>query len=170
MVEDNKKFGSDGERLSFEAGEYWSSVAAKGQTGSSFSGYSSNGRRSHRRSRETEMTNSPSPPASINPEETDPVILIIDALRKSTDANQAALAEAKATRQDIAESNLKAKDLADKAADNMRILNTTVQNFTASQTELDRVKSHNFYWGLGGFILSMVVLEALIITWQHIFR
>ncbi|OYV58758.1 MAG: hypothetical protein B7Z71_09510 [Acidocella sp. 21-58-7] len=169
MVEDNKKFGSDGERLSFEAGEYWSSVAAKGQTGSSFSKYTSNGRRSRRQSRETEITNPPSPPAVVDPEETDPVILIIDALRKSSDANQAALAEARATRQDIAESDRKVKNLADTSVDNMRMVNTKIQNFTVNQTELNRAKSHNVYWGIGGFILGMVVLEAAMIAWQHLF-
>jgi hypothetical protein len=51
----------------------------------------------------------------------------------------------------------------------MRMLNTSIQNFTASQAELDRAKSHNFYWGVGGFILGMVVLEAGTIAWQHMF-
>ena len=169
MAEETGKPESDGERLHREAEEYWQNLAAQGRASPSLSEYSGSGRRSRRQPRETEMAKPPSPPGSIDPEETDPAILIIDALRKSTDANQAALAEAKATRQDIAESNRQAKRLADTAADNMRMLNMTVQNFTASHAELDRAKSHNFYWGVGGFILGMVVLEAGTIAWQHMF-
>jgi hypothetical protein len=163
MDEENEKPETNEQRLNREATEYWARVSAKGGGGSD------EPEQKRRQPRETEMAKPPPPPSSIDPEETDPAILIIDALRKSTDANQAALAEARATRQDIAESDRQTKRLADTAADNIRMLNTTIQNFAASQSDLERAKSHNFYWGVGGFILGIVVLEAGTIAWQHMF-
>lgn len=163
MDEENGKPETHDQRLSRQASEYWRRLAAKP------SGDSNWPEQNQRQPRQTEMPESTSPLPDIDPQETDPVILILDALRKSTDANQAALAEARATRQDIAESDRQAKRLADTAANNMRMLNMAVENLTAGKNEIDRLKAQNLIWAAAGFVAGMILLEIGILTWQHMF-
>jgi hypothetical protein len=162
MDEENDKPETDGDRLNRQAMEYWQSVAAKGGGGPE------RPEKNQRRRVMREPAPSRDPiPAGVD--ETDPAVIIIRRLEQNTDIMSEALAEAKATRQAIAESDRQTKRLADTAADNMRMLNRTVENFSAGQAALDRAKSHNLYWGIAGFFLGMTVLEAGTIACQHMF-
>ena len=162
MDEENDKPESNGDRFNRQAMEYWQSVAAKGGGGPERP--EKNQRR--RVMREPAPSRDPIPAGA---DETDPTVIIIRQLVQNTDLLNAILAEDKATRQAIADSDRQTKRLADTAADNMRILNRTVENFSAGQAALDRAKSHNLYWGIAGFFLGMTVLEAGTIAWQHMF-
>lgn len=162
MDEANDKPETDGDRRDREIVEYWQGVAAKG------GGEPERPEKNQRR----RVTREPTPsrdPIPAGADETDPAVMIIRRLVQNTDIMSEALAEAKATRQAIAESDRQTKRLADTAADNMRMLNRTVENFSAGQAALDRAKSHNLYWGIAGFFLGMTVLEAGTIAWQHMF-
>ncbi len=162
MDEENEKPEIDGDRRDREIVEYWQGVAAKG----------GGGPERPAKNQQRSVTREPAPsrdPIPAGADETDPTVIIIRQLVQNTDLLNANLAEAKATRQAIAESDRQTKRLADTAADNMRMLNKTVENFSAGQAALDRAKSHNLYWGIAGFFLGMTVLEAGTIAWQHMF-
>jgi hypothetical protein len=167
--ETDNEFGARQVKKLRQAGtDYWSGLAAKAKPNTDFSDFHGRGRRPRRQPTETDMAKSPSPPATDS-DDINPLALIVEALRENTDATQAALAEAKATRQTMAESDQLAKRLADTAAGTMSRVIMTMEMATVSQAELDRAKTHNFYWGVAGFAAGMIILGSGIISWQHTF-
>jgi hypothetical protein len=162
MDEENDKPESDGDRFNRQAMEYWQRVAAKG------GGEPERPAKNQRRRVMREPAPSRDPiPAGVD--ETDPTVIIIRQLVQNTDLLNANLAEAKATRQAIIDSDRQTKNLADGAANAVRNLVGVVSTMTVSQTQLDRAKIHNVYWGVSGFVAGLIIMAAGVITWQHMF-
>ncbi len=162
MDEENSKPETDADRLNRQTSEYWQSVAAKG------GGEPEQPARSQQRN----VTRESTPSRDLIPagaDETDPVVIIIRQLRHNTDLLNVALAEAKATRQAIIDSDQQTKRLADGAANDVRNLVGVVSKMTVSQAELDRAKVHNSYWGAAGLIAGLIIMAAGVITWQRMF-
>jgi hypothetical protein len=162
MDEENNKPETDSDRLNRAAVEYWESFGAKSGA------EPERPKKTARRSVIREPAPSPDPvPAGAD--ETDPAVIIIRRLVQNTDIMSEALAEAKATRQAIADSDRQTKSLADGAANDVRNLVGVVSNMTVSRAELDRAKVHNVYWGAAGFVAGLIIMAAGVITWQHMF-
>jgi hypothetical protein len=162
MGEENDKPETDGDRRDREIVEYWQGVAAKG----------GGGPERPAKNQQRSVTREPAPsrdPIPAGADETDPTVIIIRQLVQNTDLLNVILAEDKATRQAIADSDRQTKNLADGAANAVRNLVGVVSTMTVTQAELDRAKTHNVYWGAAGFIAGVIIMAAGVITWQHMF-
>jgi hypothetical protein len=104
---------------------------------------------------------------------TDPLALIVQALRENADAIQAMEAEFKAARLSMAETERKISLRADANSAEMRSLTLAVQNLTVSQATLERLKSDRYIWVLGaamiGAALASFALTELPLMWRQIF-
>ena len=99
MAEDYGKPETEAERRAREDAEYWEKVASQS------SGGKNRPERNRRQARQTEMTdNTPSAPG-IDPNETNPLVIIYAAIQANTDGMKEAAAQAKATRSEVAASD-----------------------------------------------------------------
>lgn len=112
----------------------------------------------------------------VMPEESDPadpLALIVQALRDNADAVREMAAESVAARQAMTEATRGTALRADAASAEMRSLTLAVQNLTASQSTLERLKSDRYLWGLGGAmigaVLTGILLTELPVIWRQIF-
>ena len=116
-------------------------------------------------------TERPNMPEDSDP--TDPLALIVQALRENADAIQAMEAEFKAARLAMAETERKMSLQADTNSAEMRSLILAVQNLTVSQARLERLKSDRYIWVLGGVMigaaLASFALTELPLMWRQIF-
>lgn len=118
--------------------------------------------------RKTERPNMPE-----NSDPTDPLALIVQALRENADAIQAMEAEFKAARLAMTETERKMSIQADTNSAEMRSLILAVQNLTTSQATLERLKSERYIWVLGGLLIGVALasfaLTELPLMWRQIF-
>ena len=108
-----------------------------------------------------------------NSDPTDPLALIVQALRENADAIQAMEAEFKAARLAMTETERKMSIQADTNSAEMRSLILAVQNLTTSQATLERLKSERYIWVLGGLLIGVALasfaLTELPLMWRQIF-
>jgi hypothetical protein len=104
---------------------------------------------------------------------TNPLALIVQALRVNADVTQAMEAESRAARLTMAEAERKMSLRADTASAEMRSLTVAVQNLAASEETIQRLETERYLWVLGGAILGAVLasvaLTGLPPLWQLIF-
>lgn len=174
MVEETGRSESEEQRHDREANEYWARLSARGDHGSDSS--EQNYQPLLKQTTRAEniqpsffatSTTSLTSPSSIVSDETDPLVLIIEALRKNTDATQAALAEVRATRQEIiataAQTTQQLEILKNYIFSNTR----AVETFTYGEEVLADAKAARLRWGIGGFIMGAIILEAGLFLWFH---
>lgn len=162
MVEDYGKPETEAERRAREADEFWAKVAAKGGGGS-------DGLEQYRRqARQTEMAES-TPPPGIDPNETDPLVVIYAAIHANTNGMKEATAQAKATRSEVAASDRHTVQLIE-ALKTYVLANThAVETFTAREQMIANAETVRYWWGVGGFLAGMTVLEAGQFLWFRFF-
>jgi hypothetical protein len=143
-----------------EITEFWMQVAARGTPDDG-----PHAPRPRRRGRKVEMPNEPDP--------TDPLALIVEALRENADATQTMEAESRAARLAMAEAERKMNLRADTTSAEMRSLTRAVQDLTTSQNTIRRLKSDRYIWAAGGAIigaaLTSFAISDLPQIWQHFF-
>lgn len=107
------------------------------------------------------------------PDLTDPLALIVEAIRDNSDAIKAATTEMTAARNAMAEAERKAGLRANATAVEMHSLTSAVQILTVSQSALERLKSDRYMWVLGGVmigaVLASIALNDIPILWQRLF-
>lgn len=163
MAEEYGKPETEAERRTREEEEYWAKLAAKG------SGGSDRPERNRRQARQTEMTdNTPSAPG-LDPNETNPLVIIYAAIQANTDGMKEAAAQAKATRSEVAASDRRTVDLIEAIKTYILANTRAVETFTAREQMLANAETAKYWWGVGGFVAGMVVLEAGQLLWLHFF-
>lgn len=100
---------------------------------------------------------------------TDPLALIVEAIRDNSDAITAAVTEMAAARHVMAEAERKAALYADAMSADLRSNTLALQQLTAGQDKIATAENARYWWGLGGFVGGMVILESLSLLWQHVF-
>lgn len=104
---------------------------------------------------------------------TNPLALIVEAIRDNSDAIKAAAAEMGIVRQTMAESERKIALRADNASSEIRSLTLAVQQLTAREDTIRRLRGARWVWGCIGLILgavlTSVVLNELPMWWRQIF-
>ena len=107
------------------------------------------------------------------PDPTDPLALIVEALRENADTTRAMEAESRAARLAMAEAECKMNLRADTTSAEMRSLTRAVQDLTTSQNTIRRLKSDRYIWAAGGAIIGVVLtsfaISDLPLIWQHFF-
>jgi hypothetical protein len=162
MAEEYGKPETEAERRARETDEFWAKVAAKGSGGSD--GLEQYGRQT----RQTEMAENP-PPPGIDPNETDPLVIIYAAIQANTNGMKEATAQAKATRSEVAASGRHTVQLFE-ALKTYVLANThAVETFTAREQMIANAETARYWWGVGGFLAGMTVLEAGQFLWLHFF-
>ena len=162
MVEETGKPETDEQRRDREASEYWAQVSAKGGGGSD--GPEQYGRQA----RQTEMTEH-TPPPGIDPNETDPLVIITAGLRANAEAVKEGTAEAKATRREVAASDRRTEQQLETLKKYVLDNTTAIGTFTRSEQMLANAEIAKYWWGVGGFVAGLVVLEAGQLLWLHFF-
>ncbi len=163
MVEETGKPKTDEQRRDREASEYWARVSAKGGGGSD--GPEQYGRQP----RQTEMAESiPSLPG-VDPNEIDPLVIITAGLRANAEAVKEGTAEAKATRREIAASDRRTEQQLETLKKYVLDNTTAIGAFTHSEQMLANAEIAKYWWGVGGFVAGLVVLEAGQLLWLHFF-
>jgi hypothetical protein len=104
---------------------------------------------------------------------TDPLALIVEAIRDNSDAIKAAAAEMGIARQTMAEAERKIALRADTASSEMRSLTLAVQQLTAREDTIRRLRAARWLWGVGGLmvgaVLTSVAVNELPRWWRQIF-
>lgn len=104
---------------------------------------------------------------------TDPVVLIVQTVLDNVEVTKELVTESKTARLAMAETERKMSLRADTASAEMRSLTLAVQNFTASQAAIERLKSDRYIWVLGGAMigaaLASFALTELPLMWRQIF-
>lgn len=107
------------------------------------------------------------------PDPTDPLALIVEALRENADTTQAMEAESRAARLAMAEAERKMNLRADTTSAEMGSLTRAVQDLTTSQNTIRRLKSERYIWTFGGALIGAVLtsfaISDLPLIWQHFF-
>jgi hypothetical protein len=162
MVEETGKPETDEQRRDREASEYWARVSAKGGGGS-------DGPEQNRRQvRQTEMTEN-TPPPGIDPNETDPLVIIYAAIQANTNGMKEATAQAKATRSEVAASDRRTEQQLETLKKYVLDNTTAIGMFTRSEQLLANAEIAKYWWGIGGFVAGLVVLEVGQLLWLHFF-
>ena len=162
MAEDYGKPESEAERRAREQDEYWAKVAAQGGGGS-------DGRERYgRQARQTEMAETP-PPPGIDPNETDPLVIIYAAIQANTNGMKEAAAQAKATRSEVAVSDRRTEQLFEALKTYVLANTRAVETFTAREQMIANAETAKYWWAAGGFVAGLVVLEAGQLLWLHFF-
>jgi hypothetical protein len=162
MVEETGKPETDEQRRDREASEYWAKVAAKGGGGSD------DPEQNRKQTRQTEMTeNAPFP--GVDPNETDPLVIITAGLRANAEAVKEGTAEAKATRREVAASDRRTEQQLETLKKYVLENTTAIGMFTRSEQMLANAEIAKYWWGVGGFVAGLVVLEAGQLLWLHFF-
>jgi hypothetical protein len=163
MAEEYGKPETEEQRRNREASEYWAKIAAKGGSGSD--GPAQN----LRQARQTEMTdNTPSAPG-INPNETDPLVIIYAAIQANTNGMKEAAAQAKASRSEVAASERHTVQLFEALKTYVLANTQAVEIFTAREQMIANAETAKYWWGVGGFLAGMTVLDAGQFLWFHFF-
>jgi hypothetical protein len=162
MVEEAGKPETEEQRLNREASEYWARVAAKGGGGSD------DPEQKRRQTRQTEMTeNAPFP--GIDRNETDPLVIITAGLRANAEAVKEGTAEAKATRREVAAGDRQIGQQLETLKKYVLENTTAIGTFTAREQMIANAETAKYWWGVGGFVAGLVVLEAGQLLWLHFF-
>ena len=162
MTEDYGKSETEAERRTREEEEYWEKVRAK--AGGGRSGPVQN----QRRAKQTEMTES-TPSPGIDPNETDPLVIIYAAIQSNTDGMKEAAAQAKATRSEVAASERHTAQLFESLKTYVLANTHAVETFTAHEQMIANAETAKYWWGVGGFLAGMTVLEVGQFLWLHFF-
>ena len=162
MTEEYGKPETEEQRRAREAEEYWALVAAKGGGGSERL------KQYRRQTRQSEMTESP-PPPGIDPNETNPLVIITAALRANVEAVKEGTAQAKATRSEVAASERRTVQLFEALKTYVLANTQAVETFTAREQMIANAETAKYWWGVGGFLAGMTVLEAGQFLWFHFF-
>ena len=162
MAEDYGKPETEAERRAREDSEYWEKVAAQGSGGKNWP------ERNRRQARQTEMAETP-PPPGIDPNETDPLVIIYAAIQANTDGMKEAAAQAKATRSEVAASDRRTEQLFEALKTYVLANTRAVETFTAHEQMIANAETAKYWWGVGGFLAGMTVLEAGQLLWLHFF-
>jgi len=162
MAEDYGKPETEAERRAREEDEYWAKVATKGGGGSD--GLERYGRQA----RQTEMAETP-PPPGIDPNETDPLVIIYAAIQANTDGMKEAAAQAKATRSEVAASDRQLGQQLETLKKYVLDNTTAIGTLTDTEDRIANAEATKFLWAIGGFLVGMTVLEAGQFLWQHFF-
>jgi hypothetical protein len=162
MVEETGKPETDEQRRDREASEYWARVAAKGGGGSD------EPEQNRPQARQSEMTEQP-PPPGVDPNETDPLVIITAGLRANAEAVKEGTAEAKATRREVAASDRRTEQQLETLKKYVLDNTTAIGMFTRSEQLLANAEIAKYWWGVGGFVAGLVVLEAGQLLWLHFF-
>lgn len=162
MVEETGKPETDEQRRDREVNEYWAKLAAKGGGGND--GLEQYGRQARR----TEMAEN-TPPPGIDPNETDPLVIIYAAIQANTNGMKEAAAQAKATRSEVAANEHRTVQLFE-ALKTYVLANThAVETFTAREQMIANAEIAKYWWGVGGFVTGLLVLEVGQLLWLHFF-
>lgn len=162
MVEEYGKPETEAERRAREADEFWAKVSAKGGGGGHWL------EQNLRQARQSEMSEN-TPPPGIDPNETDPLVIIYAAIQANTNGMKEATAQAKATRSEVAASDRHTVQLIE-ALKTYVLANThAVETFTAGEQVIANAETARYWWGVGGFLAGMTVLEAGQFLWFHFF-
>jgi hypothetical protein len=143
--------------LNDAAREYWLSVAAKGAALPD--GFESPGRnrRSRRQPRETEMAKPPSLPASTNPEDINPLAMIVEALRQNTDAAKRAADIAESLQQTLGSMTAASSRHHEQVKREVGSLIIAVQSQTESAKRIVDAEGAKWYWGLMGVMIGILL-------------
>jgi hypothetical protein len=162
---------------------YWQEVAAQGAASLPPSRYA------RRRSRAGKVTNAvgdagTEPPQantgiSDMPDEadptdpTDPVVVIAGTVLKNVAITKELVAESQTTRQALAETERKMALRTDTASAELRSLTLAVQQLTAREETILRLRAARWVWGFAGLILGAVLTSVAVtelpMWWRQIF-
>jgi hypothetical protein len=162
MAEDYGKPETEAERRAREQDEYWEKVAAQGGGGKYWP------EMKRRQARQTEMAEIP-PPAGIDPDETDPLVIIYAAIQANTNGMKEAAAQAKASRSEVAASDRQLGQQLETLKKYVLDNTTAIGTLTYTEERIANAEAAKFLWGVGGFLVGMTVLEAGQFLWQHFF-
>ena len=163
MVEETDKPETEEQRRYREMNEYWAHVAAKG------SGGSDGPEQNRRQARQTEMTDNTPSLSGVDPNETDPLVIIYAAIQANTDGMKEAAAQAKATRSEVAASERHTVQLFEALKTYVLANTQAVETFTAREQMIANAETAKYWWGIGGFLAGMTVLEVGQLLWFHFF-
>lgn len=162
MAEDYGKPETEAERRAREQDEYWDKVAAQGGGGKYWP------KLKRQQTRETEMAETP-PHPGIDPNETDPLVIIYAAIQANTNGMKEATAQAKASRSEVAASDRQISQQLETLKKYVLDNTTAIGTLTYSEERIANAEAGKFLWGIGGFLAGMVVLEAGQLFWLYFF-
>ena len=162
MAEEYGKSETEAERRPREEEEFWEKVRAKA------GGDSGGPVQSQRRAKQAEMTES-TPPPGIDPNETNPLVIIYAAIQANTDGMKEAAVQAKATRSEVAASDRRTEQLFEALKTYVLANTRAVETFTAHEQMIANAETAKYWWGVGGFVAGLVVLEVGQFLWLHFF-
>ena len=162
------------------AGAYWTDVAARGTAGLPPSRYARRPVRACRMRDGAGEAGTEPPPENMGatdmPDEadpTDPVAVIAGTVLKNVAITKELVAESQTARQALAETERKMALRADTASAELRSLTLTVQQFTAREETIRRLRAARWVWGFAGLmlgaLLTSVATNELPIWWHQIF-
>jgi hypothetical protein len=163
MDEENEKPETNEQRLNREATEYWARVSDKGGDGSG------GPEQNRRQARQSEMTESTPPLPGVDPDETDPLVILYSAIRANTDGMKEGTAEAKATRREIAARDTGTKQQLEILKKYVLENTQAIGTFTHREEMIANAEVAKYRWCVFGFLAGMVVLEAGQLLWFHFF-
>ena len=110
---------------------------------------------------------------SDDTDSTDPVAVIAGTVLKNVAITKELVAESQTARQALAETERKMALRADTASAELRSLTLTVQQFTAREETIRRLRAARWVWGFAGLmlgaLLTSVATNELPIWWHQIF-
>jgi hypothetical protein len=163
MAEENSKPETEEQRRNREATEYWARVSAKGGGGSE------GPEQNRRQARRTEMTENTPPLPGVDPDETNPIVIIYTAIQANTDGMKEATAEAKATRREVTASDRHTEQRFEILKKYVQENTQAIGTLTQREERIANAESARYLWGVFGFLAGVVVLGAGQFFWRHFF-